>query len=40
MAMHRLHTLHRQTRPGIVGAPATKADREAHTNRRVAAIRS
>ncbi|MFB8038162.1 family 20 glycosylhydrolase [Streptomyces sp. NPDC056004] len=29
-----------QTRPGIVGAPATKADREAHMNRRVAAIRS
>ncbi|MET8742982.1 family 20 glycosylhydrolase [Streptomyces sp. NPDC004728] len=29
-----------QTRPGVVGAPATKADREAHTNRRVAAIRS
>ncbi|MEU0634353.1 beta-N-acetylhexosaminidase [Streptomyces sp. NPDC005989] len=28
-----------QTRPGIVGAPATKADREAHMNRRVAAIR-
>ncbi|MFJ2585374.1 beta-N-acetylhexosaminidase [Streptomyces sp. NPDC087538] len=29
-----------QTRPGIVGAPATKADHEAHMNRRVAAIRS
>ncbi|MFE7111217.1 hypothetical protein ACFU98_24975 [Streptomyces sp. NPDC057575] len=28
------------SRPGIVGAPATKADREAHMNRRVAAIRS
>ncbi|MFD7496313.1 beta-N-acetylhexosaminidase [Streptomyces sp. NPDC059832] len=29
-----------QTRPGVVGAPATRADREAHMNRRVAAIRS
>ncbi|MEE1770077.1 beta-N-acetylhexosaminidase [Streptomyces sp. JV185] len=29
-----------QTRPGILGAPATRADREAHMNRRVAAIRS
>ncbi|MFJ4741641.1 beta-N-acetylhexosaminidase [Streptomyces sp. NPDC088775] len=29
-----------QTRPGVLGAPATRADREAHMNRRVAAIRS
>ncbi|MFE7619508.1 beta-N-acetylhexosaminidase [Streptomyces sp. NPDC057496] len=29
-----------QTRPGIVGAPATRAEREEHMNRRVAAIRT